>query len=89
MDRQRWQLRLGGYSIRKINQAYFAFRGNYADGPSSINPIGSELEEFRGYFDNVGEFIKTIRGVKSYKEFTSLLESKRKSNPIVKETPKL
>ena len=89
MDRQRWQLRLGGYSIRKINQAYFAFRGNYADGPSSINPIGSELEEFRGYFDNVGEFIKTIRGVKSYKEFTSLLESKRKSNTIVKETPKL
>ena len=87
MEKQRWKLRLGGYSIRKINQAYFAFRGNYADGPSSINPIGPELEEFREYFDNVGSFIQTIQGVKSYEAFTSLLESKRQSTTPGKVTP--
>jgi len=87
MEKQRWKLRLGGYSIRKINQAYFAFRGNYADGPSSINPIGPELDEFREYFDNVGSFIQTIQGVKSYEAFTSLLESKRKSKAAGKITP--
>ena len=33
-----------GIHIRKINQAYFAFYGTYADGPASSNPVGPKIE---------------------------------------------
>ena len=75
MRDQHWHLRLGGYRIRKINQAYFAFRGNYADSPASISPIGAELNEYRETFPTVGEFIKSIATVKNYLQFQLMLES--------------
>ena len=77
MRGQHWNLRLGGYGIRKINQAYFAFRGNYADGPASVSPIGSELNEYRETFPTVGEFIKSVATVKNYVQFQIMLESAR------------
>ena len=75
MRGQHWNLRLGGYGIRKINQAYFAFRGNYADSPASVSPIGSELKEYRETFPTVGEFIKSVATVKNYVQFQLMLES--------------
>ncbi|MDP6050288.1 MAG: hypothetical protein QGE99_04405 [SAR202 cluster bacterium] len=78
MDKQLWKLKLGGYNIRKLNQAYFAFRGNYAEGPASISPIGKELRELRGYFDNVGDFIASISEIGDYRQFHYLLNLKRK-----------
>ena len=38
MKQQWWKLRLHGFGIRKLNQAFFAFRGRYAEGPASISP---------------------------------------------------
>tara|TARA_B100001146_G_scaffold80722_1_gene71656 strand:- start:248 stop:1177 length:930 start_codon:yes stop_codon:yes gene_type:complete len=78
MDKQLWKLKLGGYNIRKLNQAYFAFRGNYAEGPASISPIGKELRELRGYFGNVGDFIASISEIGDYGQFHYLLNLKRK-----------
>jgi len=40
MIEQQQFLSANGYYIRKLNQAYFAFHGNYADSPTSVNPIG-------------------------------------------------
>ena len=45
MRKRQWDLRLRGYYIRKLNQAYFAFRGRYADSPASISPAGDQMEE--------------------------------------------
>jgi len=67
-----------GYPIRKINQAYFAFHGNYADNPSSTSSIGIELKEYRGYFGNIGQFIKSISKIENYTQFIQILNSKRK-----------
>ena len=69
MRDQHWHLRLGGYRIRKINQAYFAFRGNYATGSGSISPIGGELMEYRGFFPTPGAFIQSLSKIKSYGQF--------------------
>jgi len=74
------ELQNEGYQIRKINQAYFAFHGNYADSPSSTNPIGDEMKEYRSYFETIGEFIKSISKVKSHNEFIQILDSKRKDS---------
>ena len=74
MKKRWWRLRLGGYRIRKLNQAYFAFRGRYAEGPASLSPIGQEVKELRGLFPDVASFVKTVSGVSSYQEFLDLLE---------------
>ena len=47
MDAMRVYLADHGYYIRKLNQAYFAFYGTYADQPTSINPIGAEMKQLR------------------------------------------
>lgn len=47
MEQQRLKLASMGYRIRKLNQAYLAFHGNYADSPGSVNPIGSEMNTLR------------------------------------------
>ena len=73
MREQRWKLRLGGYNIRKLNQAYFAFRGKYADGPASISPIGEELKEYRSYFSNTGAFVRSIGRISTYEHFQNEL----------------
>ena len=69
MKRRWWDFRLGGYGLRKLNQAFFAFRGRYAEGPASTSPIGREVNEMRGYHETVGSFIKTVEKVSTYDEF--------------------
>ena len=72
-----WRLRLGGYGLRKLNQAYFAFRGSYADSPGSISPIGDELEELRALLPDVGAFVRTVASVGSHDELLELLDRLR------------
>lgn len=73
MKRRWWRLRLGGYGLRKLNQAYLAFRGRYAEGPSSVSPIGPQVRALRAAHPDVASFIKTVEGVSSYREFLDLL----------------
>lgn len=69
MESQRQIFVENGFYIRKLNQAYFAFHGTYANSPTSISPIGEQLKVFRSKFPDVGSFIKEISQVGSYKEF--------------------
>ena len=66
-----------GYRIRRINQAYFAFRESYATIPGSISPIGGQMEELRRRSSSLGEFLKTVAEFASYGEFLEHLESGR------------
>ena len=77
MKERWWFLRLGGYRLRKLNQAYFAFRGRYGEGPASVSPIGDQIKELRGLLPDVGSFIKTISSVSSHQQFLDLLERLR------------
>ena len=75
---ERRQLFVGnGFPIRKLNQAFFAFYGTYADSPASVSPIDAQLREFRTFFSNLGEFVRTLAGVASYPQFMKLLEEIR------------
>lgn len=77
MRRRQWDLRLRGYYIRKLNQAYFAFRGRYADSPASISPVGEQMRELRSYMSDIGEFVRVISKVSNPAEFDALLEQIR------------
>ena len=73
---ERRQLLVGhGYRIRKINQAFFAFRESYATDPGSISPIDDQLRGLRQSSDSLGDFLRTVAGFGSYEEFLEYLES--------------
>ena len=61
-----------GHFIRKINQAFFAFRGTYATNPASISPIGDQLGELRRRSDSLGDFLKTLAQFDSYQDSSTI-----------------
>jgi len=65
MEQKRLYLASKGYYIRKLNQAYFAFYGTYADRPTSISPIGLELRELRSRSTSLKDFLDTTSAMTS------------------------
>ena len=68
MEQKRQYLASMGYYIRKLNQAYFAFHGTYADSPTSISPIGVELKELRNRSASLKDFLSTVAAMTSRQE---------------------
>jgi len=65
MEQKRQYLASMGYYIRKLNQAYFAFHGTYADSPTSISPIGVELKGLRSQSASLKDFLDTVAAMTS------------------------
>jgi hypothetical protein len=68
MEQKRQYLADNSYYIRKLNQAYFAFYGTYADSPTSISPIGVELKKLRSQSVSLKEFLETVMSMTSGQE---------------------
>jgi hypothetical protein len=77
MEERRQFLAENGYYIRKLNQAYFAFHGTYADSPASISPIHDELQLLRSRAHSVGDFLRTVSRFGSYQQFNKYLSDLR------------
>lgn len=73
MARQRDFLAANGYYIRKLNQAYFAFHGTYADEPTSVSPIGRELRVLRTKSRSLSDFLTTAAKIESRDGLRTLL----------------
>ena len=73
MEQKRLEMVEHGYLIRKLNQAYFAFHGSYADGPGTPNPVGQEMQALRRQASSIGEFVKTVSQVSSRDQLQTLL----------------
>jgi hypothetical protein len=65
-----------GYQIRKLNQAYFAFYGSYADQPGATgaDPIGPALRNLRYYSESLYDFILKVRGITTLEQLNAALE---------------
>jgi len=61
--------------LRKLNQAFFAFYGAYAEGPDSIRPdtIGDDLRELRRRSASLKDFFETVAGMSSYDDLQRAL----------------
>ena len=68
MEQKRQYLASMGHYIRKLNQAYFAFHGTYADSPTSISPIGLELKELRNQSASLKDFLNAVAGMSNRQE---------------------
>ncbi len=73
MSQKRDEFQRHGFYIRRLNQAYFAFHGSYADTPGSIDPIGPKLQDLLKRSGSPGEFIRRVRGITSAGELDRLL----------------
>ena len=73
MEEKREFLAENGFYIRKINQAYFAFHGLYADTPASSSPIGPKMLELRRLNPSLGDFIRSVADITSEDELDRLL----------------
>ena len=73
MNRKRDEFEANGRYIRRLNQAYFAFYGFYADTPASIDPIGPKLTTLFERSGSPGEFVRRASGITSQSELDRLL----------------
>ncbi len=73
MEARRKELADHGYLIRKLNQAYFAFHGSYAVGPSATDPIGGKLRLLRLQAGSLAEFLHTVAAFKTESDLDAAL----------------
>ena len=75
MEQKRQYLASRGHHLRKLNQAYFAFHGAYADSPASISPIGLELKELRNRSSTLKDFLETVAAMTSRQALKESIKS--------------
>ena len=69
-----WQ---NGYAIRKLNQAYFAFYGAYADvpgGPAGEDPVGPAVRALRAQSDSLADFVNRISWMTSFEQLQDAIQ---------------
>ncbi len=65
-----------GYAIRKLNQAYFAFYGAYADVPGGAageDPVGPAVRALRAHSRSLTTFLETIAQMSSFQQLQEAL----------------
>ncbi len=81
MEEKRLYLADHGITIRKLNQAYFAFYGTYADTPASSNPVGPKIEKVWQLTKDVGLFLKEMREVTSVRDLDATIARLQAAQP--------
>jgi hypothetical protein len=69
-----WQ---NGYAIRKLNQAYFAFYGAYADipgGPAGEDPVGPAVRALRSQSASLADFVNRISWMSSFEQLQKAVQ---------------
>lgn len=76
MEARRQFLWDNGYPIRKLNQAYFAFYGAYADipgGPAGEDPVGPAVRALRAQSASLADFLYTIAWMDSFDDLLAAI----------------
>lgn len=76
MEYQRNYFWENGYQIRKLNQAYFAFYGAYADQPGGAageDPVGPAVRALRERSKSLADFLNKIGGMSSFEQLQQAL----------------
>ncbi len=71
MEQRRQLFWDNGYPIRKLNQAYFAFYGAYADVPGGAageDPVGPAVRQLRSQSVSLGDFLHRIAQMTSFQQ---------------------
>ena len=77
MEQRRQIFLQNGYLIRKLNQAYFAFNGAYADVPGGAageDPVGPAVRALRAKSKSLADFINTIGWMTSFQQLQHAIQ---------------
>jgi hypothetical protein len=77
MEQRRQVFWQNGYLIRKLNQAFFAFHGAYADSPGGAageDPVGPAVRALRDQSESLTDFINTIAWMTSFDELQKAVQ---------------
>ena len=77
MEQRRQVFWQNGYLLRKLNQAYFAFHGAYADVPGGAageDPVGPAVRALREQSDSLADFINTIAWMTSFDQLQKVIQ---------------
>jgi len=77
METRRQVFLQNGYLLRKLNQAYFAFHGAYADVPGGAageDPVGPAVRALRAQSSSLAVFVNTISWMYSFKQLQDAVE---------------
>jgi hypothetical protein len=74
MEQQRKYMEDNGCWIRKLNQAYFAFYGTYADSPASVSPIGTEMASLRKNSGSLQAFLDKVTPMTTLRELDNAVK---------------
>ena len=83
MEKRRVYFWENGYHIRKLNQAYFAFYGAYADEPGGAageDPVGSAVRQMRLDSPSLAQFLKRIAWMSSYEQLQQAITGSQSGN---------
>lgn len=78
MEQRRIVFVENGYMIRKLNQAYFAFHGAYADQPGGAageDPVGPAVRALRADAGSLAGFLRRIAWMNSFTDLQKALHS--------------
>ena len=73
MEQRRMELAANGVYLRKLNQAFFAFRGTYADSPASVSPVFRQLTLLRRAEPSLKAFMDSVSGLRTPDELVELV----------------
>jgi hypothetical protein len=82
MEQRRILFVQNGNSIRKLNQAYFAFHGAYNADPGGSpaagkDPIGPAVQELRKRSPSLGAFLREIATIRDFADLQHRLQSRQ------------
>ena len=83
MEERRLYFVENGYPIRRLNQAYFAFHGTYAENAASSSPIAGQLHRFRELSPDLRTFVLRMADISSYSQFLKRLEDLERGSASV------
>ncbi|NLE43174.1 MAG: hypothetical protein GX620_00525 [Chloroflexi bacterium] len=75
MEERRQKFIANGYWIRKLNQAYFAFHGAYADEPGAAgeDPVGPAVQTYRSISPDLASFVRDLARITTLEELQTLI----------------
>jgi hypothetical protein len=79
MEQRRQVFWKNGYLLRKLNQAYFAFHGAYADipgGAAGEDPVGPAVRALRAQSTSLADFVNTIAWMTSFQQLQRAIQTK-------------
>ena len=74
MEERRRRFVARGYRLRRLNQAYFAFHGTYADtGAAGVSVVGQQIQELRRRSPTLADFLRTAAEFRTPDELAEYL----------------